>query len=43
MALKAGLKNGALKQSKGTGASESFRIGLLKIFLAGPSSDFWMP
>lgn len=27
MALKAGVKNGALKQSKGTGASGSFRLG----------------
>lgn len=27
MALKAGVKNGALKQSKGTGATGSFRIG----------------
>jgi len=30
MALKAGVKNGSLKQSKGTGASGSFRIGEVK-------------
>ena len=31
MALRAGVKNGSLKQSKGTGASGSFKLGAVKV------------
>ncbi|KAI0219632.1 Histone H1-delta, partial [Lamellibrachia satsuma] len=38
MALRAGAKNGALKQSKGTGASGSFRLGEKKPATSKPKT-----
>ena len=39
LALRAGVKNATLKQSKGKGASGSFRLGKSMIYITG---HFWL-